>query len=471
MNKNKLIIASTTAVMLSLSGFLAFHLVTGRQQKPTTSGTASAMTVPAEDIIHKNQKEENSGKYTYIPPVFEYDDNKSNEEVASMEDYLPIESKTPWAPATKMDLDPTSITVFVNKEYALPKDYVPEDLVIPNVLFDLTGYDERKLLRREAATALEQLFQAAQADGYTLYGISGYRSYDRQKQIFLNNIVKKGKKHTLKYSAVPGTSEHQTGLAIDVSTKALKFRLVTTFANSPEGKWLAENAHYYGYIVRYPKNRSDITGYAYEPWHIRYVGKDLAKYLYDNNLTLDEYYHYTPGEGFDFEALYADLINYVPPVTPAPPEEVLEPVPGDLDGDGIVDDLDGDGLPDYVDEELPAEEEDETDSEDKAAPEKDSAAGDDAKNPENEKESPPTQDDNAPDTAVSEKPPKDSVPETPPENSEEDLELPPENGTETPPENGAKLPADIPSETLDGTVTVPEQGSNLEAESAADIQE
>lgn len=347
MKKGKIIVASATAVTLSLTGFLTYNFITDRHNKPTDSGTASAMTVLPEDIIQSNQQ--NSGNYTYIPPVFEYDDNNGIEDVPSMNENIPAD--TPWTPATEMDLDPSSITVFVNKEYALPKDYVPKDLVIPDVLFDIVGYDERKLLRSEAAIALEQLFAAASADGYTLYGVSGYRSYTRQETIFKNNIVKKGKKHTLKYSAVPGTSEHQTGLSIDVSTKEMKFRLVTTFANSPEGKWLADHAHNFGYIIRYPKNRSKITGYAYEPWHIRYVGKDLAKYLYTNGLTLDEYYNYTPGKDFDFEKTYAELINYVPPVTPTPAPDVTPlPVEGDLDGDGIVDDLDGDGIPDDTDE-------------------------------------------------------------------------------------------------------------------------
>ncbi len=353
MNKGKIVIASATAVMLSLSGFLAYNLITDRQHKSTNPGTASAMTVPTEDIIHNNQEEENSGNYTYIPPIFEYDDNKSNEDATNMDENNP--ATIPWTPATEMDLEPSSITVFVNKEYALPENYVPGDLVIPNVLFDLAGYDERKLLRADAAAALEQLFAAAQADGYTLYGVSGYRSYARQTGIFKDNIVKKGKKHTLKYSAVPGTSEHQTGLSIDVSTKQMKYRLITTFANCAEGKWLAENAHFFGYIIRYPKNRSDLTGYAYEPWHIRYVGKDLANYLFTNNMTLEEYYHYTPSKDFDFETKYAELINYVPPVTPTPtPEVTPSPVPGDLDGDGFVDDLDGDGIADGTDE-LPEE--------------------------------------------------------------------------------------------------------------------
>lgn len=236
-----------------------------------------------------------------------------------------LQPEEPFVPADKMDLDPSSITVFVNKEYNLPKKYVPEKLVTVNVYFNLKNYDERTLMRPEAAEALEKLFAAAKLDGYELSGVSGYRSYSRQYQIFTNNILTKGKEHTLKYSAVPGTSEHQTGLAIDISCKSLRYDLSTRFADTPEGKWVAQNAHRFGYIIRYPKGKAKITGYAYEPWHVRYVGKGLATYLYENDLTLEEYYNYTPGKDFDFEKLYADLINITPPpgpsVTPDPTEQ------------------------------------------------------------------------------------------------------------------------------------------------------
>ncbi len=387
MRKGKIMIASATVLMLSLSGFLVYNFISDRNSPgKKDTGTASAMTVPSENIIKDNQNKENSGKYTYIPPTLEYDNNNGVEDVPNMNEITPTD--IPWTPATEMDLDPASITVFVNKEFALPKDYVPENMVIPDVLFDILGFDERKLLRPEAASALELLFAAAQADGHTLYGISGYRSFDRQAKIFTDNIVKKGKKHTLKYSAVPGTSEHQTGLAIDVSTKRMKYRLVTTFASSPEGIWLADNAHHFGFIIRYPKDGAAVTGYAYEPWHIRYVGRDLANYLYKNNMTLDEYYNYVPSPDFDFEAVYAEYINYVPPVTPTPtPPLTPTPIPGDLDGDGIVDDLDGDGLPDFTDtEEVPSEEDpsEEEPSEGEASEEEGSETEPPKENPETE---------------------------------------------------------------------------------------
>jgi len=244
-----------------------------------------------------------------------------------------MEPEEPFVPATEIDLDPGSITVFVNPEHSLPKSYIPDNLVTVNVFFNLKSYDERTLMRAEAAQALERLFAAAREDGYELCGVSGYRSYSRQKQIFINNILTKGREYALKYSAVPGASEHQTGLAMDVSCKSLRYNLSTSFSETPEGKWLAQNAHHYGYIIRYPKGKAHITGYAYEPWHIRYVGKGLAKYLYENDLTLEEYYNYTPGRNFDFEEKYADLIN----ITPSPEPSIPEPT----GTDGIITDENG----------------------------------------------------------------------------------------------------------------------------------
>lgn len=273
------------------------------QSAPVSSDITGAIT-DIDDL-------DDGGSSTYFPPIPE-------EDYPSPGATPTVEPEIPFVPAAEMDLEPSSITVFVNKEFALPKKYKPDDLITPNVYFDLSYYDDRTLLRSEAAKALERLFAAAYRDGYKLSGVSGYRSYSRQYQIFTNNILTKGKAHTLKYSAVPGTSEHQTGLAIDVSCESLGYDLSTSFSDTPEGKWLADNAYRFGYIIRYPKGKGSITGYAYEPWHIRYVGKGLAKYLYENDLTLEEYYKYEPSKNFDFEAKYADLINITPTPTVTP---------------------------------------------------------------------------------------------------------------------------------------------------------
>lgn len=185
--------------------------------------------------------------------------------------------------------NPDDYLVLVNKENNLLSTYKPKDLVIPNVPFSFQGEDEKKYLRKEAALALEELITKAQEDGYMIHAVSGYRSFERQKAIFLGNVKKNGFKKANTYSALPGQSEHQTGLAMDVSSASVNYRLVDNFAETPEGLWLNENAHLYGFIIRYSRSKVDITGYQYEPWHIRYVGVDTATRIKMDNLTLEEY--------------------------------------------------------------------------------------------------------------------------------------------------------------------------------------
>ncbi|MFM1650573.1 D-alanyl-D-alanine carboxypeptidase family protein [Brevibacillus sp. B_LB10_24] len=182
-----------------------------------------------------------------------------------------------------------SITVLVNKSVPLPEDYAPADLVKPNVPFPFKEDLPKKYLRKEAAEALEQLFAGAKQDGIELYGVSGYRSYATQVAVYNQNVKTQGVEAANRVSAIPGHSEHQTGLAIDVSSRSAKFGLEEEFGDTPEGKWLAQHAPEYGFIIRYPKGKEGITGYAYEPWHIRYVGAKVAQEVTRRGITLDEY--------------------------------------------------------------------------------------------------------------------------------------------------------------------------------------
>lgn len=195
-----------------------------------------------------------------------------------------------------LDTEPDSISVFVNKEYALPESYIPDNLVVPDIKFYGSGTNEKNKLRQEAAEALEKMFSEAQDDNIILYGVSGYRSYARQKEIYDKNVRMRGSQATNKVSAAPGHSEHQTGLAMDISSKALGGRLTEQFGNTTEGRWVAENCYQYGFIIRYPENMEQITGYSYEPWHLRYVGTEISEYIHSENITLEEYYGYTLDE-------------------------------------------------------------------------------------------------------------------------------------------------------------------------------
>lgn len=160
--------------------------------------------------------------------------------------------------------------LMVNKTYSLPSSY-------------------GNGLTNEVSTAFQKMKNAAVKDGITLSIISGYRSYSRQDTIYHNYVQRDGKSEADTYSARPGHSEHQSGLAFDLNS------LESSFANTKEGKWLNEHAYQYGFILRYPKGKTNETGYVYEPWHFRYVGEELAKKLYNdgNWITLEAYFGVT----------------------------------------------------------------------------------------------------------------------------------------------------------------------------------
>lgn len=196
--------------------------------------------------------------------------------------------------ARPADTQPDSITAIVNKQYGLEEGYKPDDLVYPDVPFIFKEKIEKRMMRKEAATALEEMFAAADQDGVHLAGVSAYRSETTQTVLFNNYVKRDGEEKARTYSAVPGHSEHQTGLAIDVSGRDGTCAAESCFAGTKEAEWLAKHAPEYGFIIRYPEGKEAITGYKYEPWHIRYVGKELAGVLAKQGLTLEEYYNAVP---------------------------------------------------------------------------------------------------------------------------------------------------------------------------------
>ncbi len=183
------------------------------------------------------------------------------------------------------DINAKGNLILVNKSHPLPEDYVPDDLVKVNVKFNKTATDEEKMMRKEAAFALEKMFMAAERDKIELYGVNGYRSYDTQKQLYDDDSRTKGYSYSEQYDAKPGTSEHQTGLAMDVTNS----RYSTNFGETVEGKWLKNNCYKYGFIIRYPIGMENITGYAYEPWHVRYVGVKAAEDIHSRGIVLEQY--------------------------------------------------------------------------------------------------------------------------------------------------------------------------------------
>lgn len=188
--------------------------------------------------------------------------------------------------------NPENQLTLVNKVFALPEEYIPGDLVRPDVEFSFGNQDvEKSYMRQEAASALEKMFADAKSQEVHLFAVSGYRSYQRQDDNFHNKVNNIGEVEAAKIVAYPGNSEHQTGLAMDISSQSANFRLTEQFGETTEGKWLMENAHRFGFILRYPKGLETITGYIYEPWHYRYVGEKAAMEIYKNQITLEEYFN------------------------------------------------------------------------------------------------------------------------------------------------------------------------------------
>lgn len=184
-----------------------------------------------------------------------------------------------------------SIWLVVNKSRPIDLDYVPSDLRMVNVAHKAGKSDSEMSMRNVAAVALEEMFEAASVDSIDLQLGSGYRSSELQNYYYTNYVQAYSQEEADKFSARPGTSEHQIGLVADVSGVDEVCYLEICFADTAEGRWLVDNAHLYGFIVRYPKGKENITGYQFEPWHLRYVGKELASELLDKNLTIEEFFN------------------------------------------------------------------------------------------------------------------------------------------------------------------------------------
>ena len=179
--------------------------------------------------------------------------------------------------------NPEDILVLVNKNHKLSKDYIPNDLE----KISLKYATEEKYLRKEAKVAFERLSEEARLRNYKIVATSTYRSYEYQDKLYNYYVETKGLEYADLCSARPGHSEHQTGLAVDVMGSNNDY---DRFEESIEFTWMRDNAHKFGFILRYPKGKEHITGFKYEPWHYRYVGVEVATEIYQNNITLEEYY-------------------------------------------------------------------------------------------------------------------------------------------------------------------------------------
>lgn len=206
----------------------------------------------------------------------------------SVEEQKSVRSK---AAQEKLDQDVEKgylILVNKDKDNHLSQTYKPDDLKHVKY-FASDRLEEGRYLREEASQQFQKLVEDAAKENIDIVVTTAYRSYSFQSTLFNNYVAQKGEAEANKTSARPGESEHQTGLAADLSTKEINYRNSSDFGNTAAGKWIAKNCYKYGFIIRYPEGMEGITGYTYEPWHIRYVGKTAAEEIYDEDITLEEY--------------------------------------------------------------------------------------------------------------------------------------------------------------------------------------
>ena len=216
-------------------------------------------------------------------PVIEEPEEPTLKEIAAtMQDY----SHAPGEDAAPVETVDDNVLLLINKTHPLGSSYKADDMVTLSRYDSSVGSAETHQMRALAAEALEKLMDGAEEAGYTIVLRTGYRSYDYQASLYNNYVANHGEAEANKFSAKPGESEHQTGWCCDVGIPGV---YLTSFTGTDEAEWLAAHAHEYGFILRYPKEKEDITGYIYESWHIRYVGEECAAEIYKDNLTLEEY--------------------------------------------------------------------------------------------------------------------------------------------------------------------------------------
>ncbi|MBU8771195.1 MULTISPECIES: M15 family metallopeptidase [Cytobacillus] len=283
--KKIIIMAGTLSLLLSGCSKLDPYMEKVQpliEKIPFLGGEKSLEEPPQED--ESSKEEENSAEEAGNEGKEEIQNDPLSLEAAYFNDVKVVDGRN-------IIQNPENVMALVNKQFSLPDGYEPSKLMIPDVAFSYGKLDlEKSYLRQDAAQALEKLFTGALNEGVELFAVSGYRSFTRQSQVFEAEVSKVGKEKAVQAVAIPGSSEHQTGLSMDISSRSANLELSEEFGETREGKWLAENAHRYGFILRYPKGKEGITGYKYEPWHFRYVGTEAATVIYEKKWTLEEYF-------------------------------------------------------------------------------------------------------------------------------------------------------------------------------------
>lgn len=255
----------TAGIIASFSGCFGKTVPTGADEIVTTEYISTTIPVPDGPVGIVASTDSNCSEDTTTMEVFSETTTETTSETIAEN---VMATTKPSGTETINGITYIDGVLIVNKTYSLPENYNP-------------GVDAT------AENAFKKMQSAAAAEGLNIYISSGFRSYEYQSGLYERYANRDGYAAADRYSARPGHSEHQTGLAFDLNT------IDDSFADTREGKWVAENCHKYGFIIRYPKGKEDITGYMYESWHIRYLGVDMATKVYESGKTLEEYFGIT----------------------------------------------------------------------------------------------------------------------------------------------------------------------------------
>jgi len=297
--KNLIILLLVTAIVIFLLikwiGWITTSLQENHKKDPEVKEKKSKEEKPKEIKKEKTEDEKKLEKLNNINQQIDYFNMNNLDRYLSYKDKNNDMEITQIIKNVNMNLDYefyeniepakylNTLQILVNKHYYLEKDYEPDNLETISTKYALSGMK----MVKEAKEAFEEMASDAKKEKLNIIAMSTYRSYDYQVNLYNRYVNSDGKEAADTYSGRPGQSEHQTGLAADVYDGEIDY---TNFEKTNEFKWMQEHAHEYGFILRYPKDKEKETGYIYESWHYRYVGKDVATYIKENNITYEEYY-------------------------------------------------------------------------------------------------------------------------------------------------------------------------------------
>ena len=251
-------------------------------------GELAVFTFPREQATTQSPLPQAPESQASLENTNQETSEKAEPEPKQVQEQEPVQEQVQSQDLISKEAVDNGLMILVNKEYYLDKNYKPGDLE-PIEYYTQNRSAESRFMRAEAAEQFNRMALAGKEAGYEIVMTTAYRSYGFQSVLYNNYVAKYGQSEADKFSAKPGYSEHQTGLAVDVSSPSVGYALTAAFDETPEWKWLSENAESFGFILRYPEGKTEITGYMYEPWHFRYVGLDAAKVIQEENITLEEY--------------------------------------------------------------------------------------------------------------------------------------------------------------------------------------